>query len=277
MLNENVKSMLRAAASSKAAITVLTGAGISAESGIPTFRGPEGYWTVGSRNYQPEEMGTVAMFRKAAREVWKWYIYRRSVCRRADPNQGHHALAAMEQLLGDRFMLISQNVDGLHSRAGNTSRHSFLIHGNLDLMRCAAGCCDELFPMPEGLPALERNDDLNRDQWELLQCPRCFGLTRPHVLWFDEYYDERWYRYDSSLVVARKTDVLIVVGTSGATSLPHQIVMTVLDRGAVLVDVNIERDIFAAMAEESGKGFFIRGSSSEILPQILAELERGIE
>src|SRR5690349_1125127 len=83
-------------------VVALTGAGISAESGIPTFRGEEGYWVVGSRNYMPQEMATQAMFQQAPEEVWRWYLYRFGVCRHAQPNAGHHALVALDRALGDR-------------------------------------------------------------------------------------------------------------------------------------------------------------------------------
>ncbi len=101
----------------KSRLTVMTGAGISAESGIPTFRGPEGYWTVGSRSYHPQEMATFAMFRRRPDDVWQWYLHRATVCHQAEPNTGHIAIVALETLFGDRFTLITQNVDGLHLRA----------------------------------------------------------------------------------------------------------------------------------------------------------------
>ncbi|HVV49677.1 MAG TPA: Sir2 family NAD-dependent protein deacetylase, partial [Polyangia bacterium] len=100
-------------------IVFLTGAGISAESGIPTFRGAEGYWRVGSRNYQPTEMAAAAAFARMPEEVWRWYLYRRGVCRAAAPNDAHRALVALERRLGARFLLVTQNVDGLHLRAGS--------------------------------------------------------------------------------------------------------------------------------------------------------------
>ncbi len=99
-------------------VVALTGAGISAESGIPTFRGTDGYWVVGSRNYMPQEMATREMFERAPEEVWRWYLYRFGVCRHAAPNAGHAALVRLERALGDRFTLVTQNIDGLHRRAG---------------------------------------------------------------------------------------------------------------------------------------------------------------
>src|SRR5262245_44328807 len=101
--------------SPEAPLVFLTGAGISAESGIPTFRGPEGYWRVGSVNYRPEEMATHAFFVEMPDEVWRWYAMRRDTCRRASPNAAHLALVALEAELGDAFLLVTQNVDGLHA------------------------------------------------------------------------------------------------------------------------------------------------------------------
>src|SRR6185312_3235449 len=115
-----------------APIVVLTGAGVSAESGIPTFRGKEGYWTVGSREYHPQELATHAAFTRMPWDVWAWYLHRRAVCRRAEPNAAHHALARLP------CDLITQNVDGLHRRAGS---RPYAIHGDIDHMRCADDCC----------------------------------------------------------------------------------------------------------------------------------------
>src|SRR5690606_22392762 len=114
----------------------LTGAGISAESGIPTFRGPEGYWRVGSTNYRPEELATFAAYSAMPDVVWGWYLYRRGVCRAASPGPGHMALARAEEVLGDGFHLITQNVDGLHLRAGNSPERTYAIHGMIDFFRC---------------------------------------------------------------------------------------------------------------------------------------------
>src|SRR5512133_3341710 len=119
-------------------VVALTGAGISAESGIPTFRGVEGYWVVGSRNYMPQEMATREMFDRAPEEVWRWYLYRFGVCRDARPNAGHAALVRLERALAERFTLVTQNIDGLHRRAG--SERVYCIHGDAAYVRCAGEC-----------------------------------------------------------------------------------------------------------------------------------------
>lgn len=255
-------------------VTVLTGAGVSAESGIPTFRGPEGYWQVGSAHYKPQEIGTLRMFRQAPAEVWKWYLFRRSVCEAAEPNAGHRAIVDLEALLGDRFGLITQNVDGLHLRAGNSRARTFHVHGSLAYVRCSETCTRTLHPFPAGMPAKTRETDLTDADRALLACPDCGALTRPHVLWFDEYYDEGWYRFDSSLDLAGRTDVLITVGTSGATNLPNHVVARVIERRGLLIDVNPVANVFGQAAQRTG-GFAVQGASGAVLPALLAAIEAG--
>lgn len=262
-----VKERVQAAVRDAGHVTVLCGAGISAESGIPTFRGPEGYWTVGSTNYMPQEIGTQRMFRRHPRDVWRWYLYRRGVCHAAAPNPGHQALVDLETILSDRFTLITQNVDGLHRRAGNSAARTYEIHGNIDLMRCANPNDKRVFPIPDGVMIEDRDGDLTIDQWEQLHLAQCGGLARPHVLWWDEYYDEALYRFDSTLRVAMRTALLITVGTSGATTLPNHVVQLAYEAGALLIDVNIEDNLFGRAAIAAG-GFALRGPSGTVLPQI---------
>lgn len=254
-------------------LVVLTGAGISAESGIPTFRGKEGYWTVGAREYHPQEMATHAMFRQKPEEVWSWYLYRRTVCRGARPNPGHEAVVRMEQLLKERFLLITQNVDGLHLRAGNSLERTFQIHGNIDYARCAKECTGELFPLPDDLGDKARGEGLTHREREALVCPRCGGRARPHVLWFDECYDEEHFRFNSSLRAAATAGVLLVVGTSGATNLPMQVGQMALSTGATIVDINPEPNPFSAMAQRADNGFYLQGSGGDHLPPVAAALE----
>ncbi len=249
-------------------VAVLTGAGISAESGIPTFRGEEGYWVVGSRNYMPQEMATHEMFEEAPDEVWRWYLHRFGVCKDARPNAGHGALVALERALGDRFTLVTQNIDGLHRRAG--SERVLCIHGDAAYVRCAAECGLGIASLP---PLVPRGDGpLTDAERSALRCPRCGGWLRPHVLWFDEYYDEEYYRMESALRAAGEADLLLVVGTSGATNLPMQIGRLVFHNGAAMVDVNPEENPFAELAGRSPRGFFARGSACERLPEIVRAL-----
>ena len=256
-------------------VAVLTGAGISAESGIPTFRGQDGYWTVGSREYHPQELATWAMFSRHPDQVWPWYLYRRSICANAEPNAGHNALVRLEKHLGDRFTLITQNVDGLHIRAGNSLERTYEIHGNLHRMRCAESCCSEQWAIPENVSTPKRNGTLANDDPSLLRCPRCDGWTRPHVLWFDECYDEEKYRYESSLNVAVQADVLIVVGTSGATNLPMQIGAIVARRGAAIIDINPTDNPFSQMAQRVPSGAVLTGAAGTILPNLVDHFLNG--
>jgi NAD-dependent deacetylase len=253
-------------------VVALTGAGISAESGIPTFRGKDGYWTVGSTVYHPQELATQAAFRRIPIDVWQWYLYRRTVCRRAQPNPAHHALVRLEQGLGDRFRLITQNVDGLHLRAGQSPGRTYQIHGNIDFMRCADDCSPDLTPIPDVLDEIEAGQALTEAQEALLVCPRCQGRARPHVLWFDESYDEPLFRFQSSIDAATRAALVIVVGTSASTTLPWHVVEIAARQGAALVDINIEHNPFARIAESVDVGCAVRGSAAEHIPAIVEHL-----
>ena len=268
-MNQDIKNALIDFASSAKRITILTGAGISAESGIPTFRGPEGYWTIGSKEYHPQEMATYSMFMQKPDEVWKWYLYRIGVCQKAKPNTGHYAIVAMEKLFKDRFTLITQNVDNLHIRAGNNVKNTFQIHGNIFFVRCANECKSKVYPLPEGVEGKEKGEELTEKDRELLRCPDCGNRVRPHVLWFDEVYDEKYYRFQSSLQVAAETELLIIVGTSGATNLPNQVAWEVKNHNGIIIDINIEENQFTNLALSGGRGFFIKEPSSIALPAIL--------
>ena len=252
-------------------IVVLTGAGISAESGIPTFRGKEGYWTVGSREYHPMDLATRSAFGQVPRTIWNWYLYRRGVCRAAEPNAGHISLVQLEQALGERFVLVTQNIDGLHLRCGNTLARTHQIHGNIDYSRCAASCTTDIDPLPEDLQLRSRDDELSDDDYARLRCPRCDGLARPHVLWFDECYDEPRFRASTALRAAARADLLVVVGTSGSTNLPMQIGMLSARRGIPIIDINPDDGPFGELAG-AVDGFELRGTASAHLPPIVDAL-----
>jgi NAD-dependent deacetylase len=268
-MEPRLRALLDEVRLAKGKVVALTGAGISAESGIPTFRGEEGYWVVGSRNYMPQEMATRDMFERRPDEVWRWYLYRFGVCRGAQPNAGHRALVALEQALGERFHLVTQNIDGLHRRAG--SRRVYTIHGDAAWVRCAADCGLGRIEQPD-LGAWTRERKLDAAARAALTCPRCGEWLRPHVLWFDEYYDEENYSMDSALRAAAAAELLLVVGTSGATNLPMQIGRIAFERGAAMVDVNPELNPFAELAQRSERGVFAQGSAVERLPGIVAAL-----
>ncbi|HUJ60098.1 MAG TPA: Sir2 family NAD-dependent protein deacetylase [Kofleriaceae bacterium] len=245
-------------------VVVLTGAGISAESGIPTFRGKEGYWTVGSRDYHPQELATHDAFERMPWEVWAWYLYRRAVCRAAAPNPAHAALVRLEAALGDRFALVTQNVDGLHPRAGSRRVHA--IHGDIDQMRCAAECSPERTAIPDDV-TLAKGEPVSEAVRARLRCPRCGGMARPHVLWFDESYDEPRYHLDTVRALAARAALLVVVGTSAQTNLPWQVVTLAGRAGATIVDCNIEDNPFGELA-----GHALRAPAAVALPPLLDAL-----
>ena len=253
-------------------IVCLTGAGISAESGIPTFRGPEGYWTVGSEVYRPEDMATYSMFRRQPREVWSWYLFRRSTCQAAEPNAAHLALVDLERRIGDRFLLVTQNVDGLHLRAGQSRERTYEIHGNIDFTRCARPCNSRLRPIPEGLRDQGENDELDSDQVSALHCPDCGDWLRPHVLWFDECYDEEHFRFESSIAAATTCDLMLVVGTAGATNLPLQMGQLAASSDSAIIDINPTDNPFAQFASTIPRGIALRGPAGKLVPEIVEGL-----
>jgi NAD-dependent deacetylase len=251
-------------------VVFVTGAGLSAESGIPTFRGPEGYWTVGSREYHPQELATQAAWRAMPREVWRWYLYRRGVCRRAEPNAAHHALVALERRLGPAFRLVSQNVDGLHLRAGHSPDAVALVHGDIDFMRDER--TEVVLPLPPDL-VCGRDEPLTDATWERLHNPATGNRCRPHILWFDEYYEEHLYRSETALRWASTASTVVVVGTSGAARMPWLVAETGLRQGAVLVDVNPDDDPFRELARSAGeRGRVVDATAVVGVPQVVAAL-----
>jgi NAD-dependent deacetylase len=253
-------------------IVFLTGAGISAESGVPTFRGPEGYWRVGSRNYQPTELATAEAFARMPEELWRWYLYRRGACHAAEPNEAHLALAAAERRLGDRFLLVTQNVDGLHARAESSAARTYQIHGNIDFCRCTTGCAPVVRPLPKALPVeWPRERTLADAERTALHCA-CGAWLRPHVLWFDESYDEPLFRYESARRAAETAAVLIVVGTSGATSLPAQMCAIVVARGAPIVVVDPDPGAYSNLAGRGARGVQIVGTACANVPLVVDAL-----
>jgi len=254
-------------------IVVVTGAGISAESGIPTFRGAEGYWTVGAREYHPQEMATQAAFTRMPREVWRWYLYRKGVCNNAGPNRAHAALATLERALGERFALVTQNVDGLHLRAGNSAERTLQVHGNTDYMRAVQGDPTPI-PIPAGVEVIGRDDPLDDAGWAALVSADG-QRTRPHVLWFDECYNEELYRADSAIEAAKRCDLLVVVGTSGAAAIPYHVAAVALAADAAIIDINPDPNPFSDHALERArnhKGLWLRGNGCRWVPELVERL-----
>ncbi|HKO04241.1 MAG TPA: NAD-dependent deacylase [Candidatus Acidoferrales bacterium] len=222
-------------------IAVLTGAGISAESGIPTFRGPGGLWN----NHRPEDLATPQAFARDPKLSWEWYDWRRQRVAAAQPNPGHRALARLESS-GRDFALITQNVDGLHRAAG--SRNVIELHGSIWRLRCVA-CARE---------AENRETPLR----ELPPRCSCGGLLRPGVVWFGEALPPD--AIERAVRAARQCDVFLVCGTSAvvypAAALPER----ALSAGARVIELNLEETPFSQFADVS-----LRGKCGELLPQII--------
>jgi NAD-dependent deacetylase len=230
-------------------VCVLTGAGISAESGVPTFRGEEGLW----KKFRPEELANFDAFIRNPDLVWEWYSYRRSLIHQVKPNPGHFALAELEGCVKN-FTLVTQNVDNLHRRAG--SKRVVELHGNIERSYCIE--CRA--------PARERSlDGLSGAP----RCETCGGLVRPDVVWFGEMLPVE--AFSEAEAAARQCDVFLSIGTSAvvypAASLPY----TALDNGAYVVEINREYTDFSSRAQET-----LIGNSGELLPELLlqANLQR---
>ncbi len=208
----------------KTRLLVLTGAGISAESGIKTFRDSGGLW----ENHRVEDVATPEGFERDPKMVWRFYKARLEQAKQAAPNPGHLALAKLEEWLGDYFHLITQNVDGLHTAAGNT--RVIEMHGALSTCFCTQ--CGIRYYMEEV--------DLSPD---LPICPKCQGVLRPDIVWFGEFP----YKMDEIDRLLHTCDVLLVVGTSGVVYPAAGFVMTARYLGAKTICVNpnpMERDDF---------------------------------
>lgn len=229
-------------------VVALTGAGISVESGIPTFRGSGGLW----RNYSPEKLATPEAFAENPRLVWEWYDWRRSVIRKAEPNAGHRALAELERQKagGSRpqgsFTLATQNVDGLHDRAG--SRNVVKLHGDIWTLRCV------------GCGAVERNEQVPLEDLP----PRCAcgALLRPGVVWFGEPLPPK--EWERALEASERAQVFLVVGTSAVVYPAAGLAEVAREAGAKLAIVNAEPTPLDRLAE-----WVLRGHAGALLPRFL--------
>ncbi len=199
-------------------IAVLTGAGISAESGIPTFRGQDGLW----KNFRAEELATPEAFNKNPSLVWEWYDWRRQLVAKAQPNEAHLFLAKMEKRL-EGLWIITQNVDGLHQRAG--SKRVIELHGSLWKLRCVS-CKREVIDHSVPLKSLPP------------RCQSCGGLMRPGVVWFGESLPESAIR--EAVRISEDTDVFLVVGTSAVVYPAAELPLIAKRRGAKVIEVNPE-------------------------------------
>ncbi|SNR16139.1 SIR2 family NAD-dependent protein deacylase [Tenacibaculum jejuense] len=246
-------------------ITFLTGAGISSASGIPTYRGTDGIWIKGTKYYKPESFGTFEHFSKNADEVWQYTFFRKKMFAEAKPNASHFKLVEIENTLQDRFHLITQNIDNLHQRAG--SKTVYEIHGNLREMRCADECSKDVYEMPKEIPLKAIDEDLSYDEKKLLVCPKCGTDTRPNILWFDEFYNERNFKLHTTLKIAKNTGVLIILGSSGATTLPNRLVEQTIKYGGAVIDVNLEDNNFTENFGDKKQFYKFRGTALDFLTQ----------
>lgn len=209
-------------------IVVFTGSGISAESGIPTFRGSGGLWG----NYRVEEVATPEAFHSNPKFVWNFYIERRTDARDATPNPAHLAIASWEKHLPS-IRVVTQNIDGLHEKAGSTQIQE--LHGNIWKARCLQ--CENV------------TRDERTETGELPRCGLCGGLLRPNIVWFGEALDE--HVLEESIRWMREAEIVFVVGTAGIVEPAASLVRDAKSRGAFLVEVNVEKTALTPIADIS--------------------------
>jgi len=223
-------------------VAVLTGAGISAESGVPTFREAQtGLWA----QYDPAELATPGAFQRQPRLVWEWYAWRRELVTQAQPNPGHLALVTMERRIPD-FTLITQNVDGLHARAG--SRHVIELHGNITRSKCSAdGRIIPSWPPTDEVPP---------------RCPHCGNYLRPDVVWFGESLP--YTALETAVTTARTCDVFLAIGTSAVVQPAASLPLEARQSGATTVEINPQRTAISPYVT-----FVVKGPAGEILPELV--------
>lgn len=231
-----------------ARVTVLTGAGVSAASGVPTFRGPDGLW----KQYRPEQLATPEAFGRDPRLVWEWYDWRRQRIAACQPNGAHAVLATWSERYPG-FTLITQNVDGLHERAG--TRHVLRIHGSIWEVTCWSRCAgspsrwpDETVPLREIPP----------------RCGHCHGVIRPGVVWFGEAIDPD---VMMRCLAATRCDVFLTVGTSAVVYPAASLVQEAKSRGAYTAEINLEATPASSFVDVA-----LHGPAETILAEIDARL-----
>lgn len=227
-------------------IVVLTGAGISAESGVPTFRGEDGLW----RQYRAEDLATPQAFSRNPDLVWEWYDWRRGLIAGCEPNAAHHTLVEIERRCED-FTLVTQNVDDLHLRAG--SNRMLRLHGSIWHVRCTA-------------------EDIVSENHEvpLSQIPprcSCGALLRPHVVWFGESLEAAVLQ--QAYAAAEACDLMLVVGTSAVVQPAASLPAIAKQSGARLIELNLERTPLSPYADE-----VVLGPAAEQLPRLWDRLRR---
>lgn len=243
----NLSSRFLSVLENARSVCVLTGAGISAESGVPTFRGADGLWA----KFKPEELANFDAFLRNPELVWEWYSYRRKVMKEVTPNPGHLALVEMENLVSD-FTLVTQNVDNLHRRAG--SQRVLELHGNIERSYCI-DC---------GTFAGEvKVNEVQR----VPRCDSCAGLIRPAVVWFGELLPVDIFTQASA--AAERCDLFLCVGTSGVVYPAASLPLRARENGAYVVEINQEYTDLSPRASET-----IVGKAGEILPALVQTLRK---
>ncbi|MDP1769545.1 MAG: NAD-dependent deacylase [Nitrospirota bacterium] len=231
----------RSRIASARAITILTGAGISADSGVPTFRGADGLW----HNFRAEDLATPEAFERDSRLVWEWYNWRREILATKRPNEAHHALVRLEER-ANNFHLITQNVDGLHRLAG--SRNLSELHGDIWKVRCTS--CRVVTDNREVPLAL------------LPHCHTCGGLLRPHIVWFGEALDEQVLA--NSFQTVESCDVMIIVGTSGLVYPAAMLTPAAKANHAFVIEINLDPTPHSSVVSLS-----LQGRAKDIVPLLL--------
>jgi NAD-dependent deacetylase len=227
-------------------VVVLTGAGISAESGVPTFRDAQtGLWA----KYSAEELATPQAFRRNPRLVWEWYAWRRELVAQAQPNPGHLALVKLERQV-PQFTLITQNVDSLHHRAG--SQAVVELHGNINRIICSEE--------RQEVATWQEDGDLPP------RCPRCSSYLRPDVVWFGETLPQ--VALEEALEAAALADVFLSIGTSGLVQPAASLPMIALEYGAVVVEINPDSTPLTRRVT-----YALQGPAGQILPLLLKTLQ----
>jgi NAD-dependent deacetylase len=209
-------------------IAALTGAGISAESGVPTFRDAAGLW----RNYRPEELATPAAFQRDPQLVWEFYAWRRELVSECEPNQAHLILAEIEET-GKDIHIITQNVDGLHQRAG--SQRVLELHGSLWKLKCTS--CNHKWTSHE-VPLVKLPP----------KCPRCGELARPDVVWFGEGLDQTVLQ--NAYSVLQEVDSVLMIGTSALVYPAAGLPMLAKEHGANIVEINPQETPLSNVADQ---------------------------
>jgi NAD-dependent deacetylase len=238
-------------------VLALTGAGVSAESGIPTFRGTDGVGFWG--RYDPHDLASRPGYERNPQRAWAWYAMRRAQLQSVAPNPAHYALASLGAYYPE-FTLVTQNVDGLHERAG--SRDVIELHGNLKRFKCLEEDAPVVYADPPDAPIVTE-EMMERGEWPAVPpCPGCGGLLRPDVVWFGEMLPA--VAFARAEAAAEACEICLVIGTSAevypAASLPE----TAHRRGALIVEVNPETTDLSRWADLS-----LRGPAGEILPRLV--------